>query len=104
MHAGAARVVASLWQVQDRATADLMERFYRAMLVDHLPAAAALRRAQLSIRSEARWHDPYFWAGFVLQGDWRPSRPRVVPGLTTGTDEPPAAPAAEDRRSTRRTR
>ncbi|MCP3960094.1 MAG: CHAT domain-containing protein [bacterium] len=71
MYAGAPRVVASLWQVEDRATGELMERFYRAMLVDGLPAAAALRRAQLSIAAENRWSDPFFWAGFVFQGDWR---------------------------------
>jgi CHAT domain-containing protein len=47
-----------------------MARFYRAMLVDHLKPAAALRSAQLSIRAERRWRDPYYWAPFVLQGDW----------------------------------
>ncbi|HWM90851.1 MAG TPA: CHAT domain-containing protein [Thermoanaerobaculia bacterium] len=70
-HAGAPRVVASLWQVEDRATAELMIRFYRAMWTEGLAPAAALRSAQLSIRGERRWRDPYFWAGFVLQGDWR---------------------------------
>jgi CHAT domain-containing protein len=33
--------------------------------------AAALRAAQASMASEARWADPYYWAGFVVQGDWR---------------------------------
>ena len=70
-HAGAARLVASLWKVEDRATAELMTRFYRAMWVEGLAPAAALRSAQLSLRQERRWRDPYFWAGFVLQGDWR---------------------------------
>lgn len=70
-HAGAPRVVASLWKVEDRATAELMTRFYRGMWKDGLAPAAALRQAQLSIRQERRWRDPYFWAGFVLQGDWR---------------------------------
>ncbi|MES1245092.1 MAG: CHAT domain-containing tetratricopeptide repeat protein [Acidobacteriota bacterium] len=70
-HAGAARLVASLWKVEDRATAELMARFYRAMWTENLPPAAALRSAQLSLRGERRWRDPYFWAGFVLQGDWR---------------------------------
>lgn len=70
-HAGAARLVASLWKVEDRATAELMTRFYRAMWVDKRTPAAALRAAQLSLRGERRWRDPYFWAGFVLQGDWR---------------------------------
>ena len=78
MHAGAGRVIASLWQVQDLATAELMERFYRAMIVDGSPPAAALREAQLAVRSEPRWRDPYFWAGFVLQGDWRGPPARSV--------------------------
>lgn len=70
-HAGAPRVVATLWDVQDGATAELMARFYRGLLQEKLPAATALRRAQLSLRAEKRWESPYFWAGFVLQGDWR---------------------------------
>ena len=70
LSAGARRVVASLWRMEDRATAELMTRFYRAMWVEGLPPAAALRAAQLSIRRERRWRDPAFWAGFVLQGDW----------------------------------
>jgi CHAT domain-containing protein len=70
-YAGAERVMASLWLVEDRATAELMSRFYRGMLKDGLPPAAALRSAQLSIRSDPRWQDPFYWAPFVLQGDWR---------------------------------
>jgi len=70
MYAGAPRIVASLWQVPDRATAELMKRFYRAMLVDHVAPAAALRQAQESLRHEARWATPYYWAAFTLQGDW----------------------------------
>ncbi len=70
-YAGVPRVVASLWRVEDRATAELMTRFYRAMWRDHLPPAAALRAAQLALRREPRYRDPHSWAGFVLQGDWR---------------------------------
>jgi CHAT domain-containing protein/tetratricopeptide (TPR) repeat protein len=69
-YAGVPRVVASLWRVQDRATAELMTRFYRAMWRDHMTPAAALREAQRSLRSDSRYRAPYFWAGFVLQGDW----------------------------------
>jgi CHAT domain-containing protein/tetratricopeptide (TPR) repeat protein len=69
-YAGVPRVVASLWKVQDRATAELMSRFYRAMWRDHLPSAAALRQAQRSLRHDPRYKNSYFWAGFVLQGDW----------------------------------
>ncbi|MEM7351955.1 MAG: CHAT domain-containing tetratricopeptide repeat protein [Acidobacteriota bacterium] len=70
LYAGTPRLVASLWQVEDRATAELMQRFYRGLWRESLPPAAALRQAQLSIRQERRWRDPYFWAGFVLIGDW----------------------------------
>lgn len=70
MHAGATRVVVSLWNVSDEGTAELMTRFYRAHLGRGLPAAAALRAAQLSLLAEPRWSAPYYWAGFVLQGDW----------------------------------
>jgi CHAT domain-containing protein len=71
LYAGVPRVVASLWTVQDRATAELMTRFYRAMWQDGLAPAAALRQAQRSLRREPRYRNPYSWAGFVLQGDWR---------------------------------
>jgi CHAT domain-containing protein len=70
LYAGAPRVVASLWKVEDRATSELMTRFYRALWQEGLAPAAALRSAQLSLRRERRWRDPYFWAGFVLQGAW----------------------------------
>jgi CHAT domain-containing protein len=70
-HAGARRVVVSLWPVQDQPTAELMRRFYQALLRDHLPPAAALRTAQAGLRGEPRWRDPHDWAGFVLQGDWK---------------------------------
>ena len=71
MYAGAPRVVASLWEVNDLATADLMKRFYRAILQRRLPPAAALRAAQLELMQEPRWTSPYYWAGFTLLGDWR---------------------------------
>jgi CHAT domain-containing protein len=71
MYAGAPRVVASLWQVNDLATAELMKRFYRGLLVERLRPAAALRAAQLALSRDPRWASPYYWAGFVLQGDWR---------------------------------
>ena len=71
MAAGATSVVASLWDVRDRATAELMRRFYQRLLTDGLRPTAALRQAQLSMLREPQWQAPYFWAGFVLQGDWK---------------------------------
>ncbi|HEV8577750.1 MAG TPA: CHAT domain-containing protein [Thermoanaerobaculia bacterium] len=68
IYAGAARVLATLWSVEDRATAELMTSFYRGMLREGLSPAAALRQAQLEMAGKL---PPYFWAGFSLQGEWR---------------------------------
>jgi len=72
MYAGAARVVASLWQVDDVATAELMSLFYQGVLKKNLPPATALRAAQVQMWKQKRWQeDPYFWGAFQLQGEWR---------------------------------
>jgi CHAT domain-containing protein len=68
LYAGARRVIASLWPVEDRATAAFMAEFYRALLVEHIPAPTALRLAQQRLARDNRWSPPYYWAGFVLQG------------------------------------
>ncbi|MGH9836736.1 MAG: CHAT domain-containing protein, partial [Blastocatellia bacterium] len=69
MHAGAARVLVSLWDVNDRATAELMARVYRGMLGKGLRPAAALRAAQLELSKQPQWRAPYYWASFVLMGE-----------------------------------
>jgi CHAT domain-containing protein/Tfp pilus assembly protein PilF len=84
-HAGASQVLASLWPVRDRATAELMQRFYRGMFRDGLPVSTALRQAQISMWKERQWRDPYFWAGFVLQGDWQAGAPSVPQPSFGGT-------------------
>jgi len=71
MYAGAKRVVASLWKVDDAATAEFMKRFYQSVLQRKLSPAAALRQTQNDIRAITRFKAPYFWAGFTLQGDWQ---------------------------------
>ncbi len=71
MYAGAKRVVASLWSVEDRATAELMKRFYSRMLVEKMKPAAALRAAQRDMLKVAEWSSPYFWAAFSIQGEWK---------------------------------
>jgi CHAT domain-containing protein len=70
MYAGASSVVASLWKVDDEATAELMRLFYGYMLQDGLSPAAALRKAQVSMSQQERWQSPYYWAGFILQGEY----------------------------------
>jgi CHAT domain-containing protein len=71
LYAGAARVLVSLWDVSDRASAELMVQLYREMLGHGLSPAAALRAAQLRARKQERWQAPYYWAAFVLQGEPR---------------------------------
>lgn len=71
MYAGAKRVLASLWSVDSVATEKLMEKFYRHMAQEHLSAARALQRAKMEMSKDRTWHDPYYWAGFTLQGEWQ---------------------------------
>ena len=71
LYAGARGVVASLWEVDDESTSELMKRFYRALLSEGRSPAEALRTAQAGMAREARWAAPFYWAGFVLQGEWR---------------------------------
>jgi CHAT domain-containing protein len=70
MYAGANRVVASLWNINDQATAKLMADFYRAMEKQGMTAAAALRAAQIAMWRQKRWRFPYYWAAFQVQGEW----------------------------------
>jgi CHAT domain-containing protein len=69
MSAGSKTVVASLWKVDDRATAVLMAEFYKSMFQGMAPAAA-LRSAKLKMMHDKQWSAPYYWAGFVLQGEY----------------------------------
>ena len=68
--AGSKSVVASLWKVDDRATAALMQDLYQSMLQKGMSPAAALRAAKLKVMQDKRWSNPYYWAGFVVQGEY----------------------------------
>jgi CHAT domain-containing protein len=70
LSAGSKSVVASRWKVDDRATAVLMAHFYESMFREGLPPAAALRAAKLKMMRDENWSAPYYWAGFVFQGDY----------------------------------
>jgi CHAT domain-containing protein len=71
MYAGARRVVVSLWNVNDKATATLMQRLYTGMLRTNKTPAAALRAAQIDMLRSGQWQAPYYWAAFVMQGEWK---------------------------------
>jgi CHAT domain-containing protein/tetratricopeptide (TPR) repeat protein len=71
MYAGARRVIVSLWNVNDKATASLMQRLYAGMLRSNKTPAAALRAAQIEMLRTAQWQSPYYWAAFVMQGEWK---------------------------------
>lgn len=71
LYAGTSRVLVSLWNVSDQATAELMKHFYQGLLVEKLRPADALRRAQLNLRQHKKWSSPYYWAAFQLTGEWK---------------------------------
>ena len=68
IRAGARRVVASLWVVDDEATATLMDHFYRYLLLDKFSPAKALKKAQLEIKKNSRWKNPFYWGAFRILG------------------------------------
>ena len=70
MYAGARRVIVSLWNVNDKATASLMQRVYAGILKSNKTPAASLRAAQIEMLRQKLWQSPYYWAGFVMQGEW----------------------------------
>jgi CHAT domain-containing protein len=71
MYAGSKRAVVSLWSVDDAGTSQLMPKFYSSVLQGKSPATA-LRDAQLQLWHDKTFQNPYYWAAFTLQGDWRP--------------------------------
>jgi CHAT domain-containing protein len=71
MYAGSSRLIATLWKVDDEATFEFMQQFYKSLFQGRLTPAAALREAQIAVSLKARWHSPYYWAAFVLEGEWR---------------------------------
>jgi len=71
MYAGASQVIATLWQVDDAASFEFMKLFYDEMLVHHRRAPSALRAAQEKMAARAAWKSPFYWAPFVVYGDWQ---------------------------------
>jgi CHAT domain-containing protein len=71
LYAGAKGVLASLWKVGDRGSAEFMRRYYHALLTRQRAPAEALRDAQLGMLRDKRWNGIENWAPFVYSGDWR---------------------------------
>jgi CHAT domain-containing protein len=74
MYAGAPTVGVSLWSVADKSTAELMTDFYKRLLgssATTVSASTAMRDAQLAMISGKKYSAPFYWAPFVLVGDWR---------------------------------
>jgi CHAT domain-containing protein/Tfp pilus assembly protein PilF len=71
MYAGTPTVMVSLWSVSDVSTSTLMGEFYRNLVKEKLGKTEALRKAQLSMLGNEKFAHPFYWAPFVIIGDWR---------------------------------
>jgi CHAT domain-containing protein len=67
---GAKSTLASLWSVNDTSTSQFMAEFYQALAKQGMSKAAALRQAQLGLLRDPRYHQPFYWAPFILVGNW----------------------------------
>ena len=70
VRAGARSTIASLWNLDDQSTAELMSKFYQELASKALTKAEALRRAQLALLQNPKYQRPMFWAPYVLLGNW----------------------------------
>ncbi len=71
VRSGARSTLATLWSVDDQSTAQLMAEFYRLLIQGSVTKAEALRQAQLSLLKSVNYQHPYYWAPFVLVGNWQ---------------------------------
>lgn len=71
VRSGARSTLATLWQVNDTSTASLMAKFYQELTQQQISKAEALRQAQLKLLQQPKYQDPYYWAPFVLVGNWQ---------------------------------
>jgi len=69
LRAGTSTIVASLWEVDDQATGILMKAFYQNLM--RHGKAEALRKAQVTLMKNPKYAYPYYWAPFILVGDWK---------------------------------
>jgi CHAT domain-containing protein/Flp pilus assembly protein TadD len=71
IYAGAKRVVANLWNTTDLSNRELIKKFYQKTLKENLSPSQALRAAQIEIMQDEKYKNPFYWAGFQLQGEWK---------------------------------
>ncbi|SKB13145.1 conserved hypothetical protein [Planktothrix sp. PCC 11201] len=71
VRSGARSTLATLWQVNDTSTASLMAQFYQELIRPQVTKSQALRQAQLKLLQQPEYQDPYYWAPFVLVGNWQ---------------------------------
>jgi CHAT domain-containing protein len=70
IYAGTPSILATLWSVEDRSTALLMQRFYKNWKAKGMSKPEALRQAQLFLKGMTQYRHPFFWAPFIMIGDW----------------------------------
>jgi CHAT domain-containing protein/lipopolysaccharide biosynthesis regulator YciM len=70
VRSGARSTIATLWAVKDESTALLMTEFYRELTATQLNKSEALRQAQLSLLKSSKFQHPFYWAPFILVGNW----------------------------------
>lgn len=66
--AGATDIICTLWSIDDEATAQLIDHFYRLLIEDRMPPAQALQMAQAEVKSEPDFRHPFYWAAFMHVG------------------------------------
>ncbi len=71
LYAGADRIIASLWKVDDSATAEFMKRFYTNYLQKEMSESKALQQTKNEMKKIKRFQSPYYWSAFTLLGDWK---------------------------------
>lgn len=71
LYAGSKRIMASLWKVDDTATAEFMKRFYTNHLQKGMSASQALRQTKIEMQKIPRYKTPYYWSAFTILGDWK---------------------------------
>ena len=71
MSHGASTVLVSLWSVADQSTSILISEFYENLLKKGINKSVALQQSQLSMIEDAELAHPFYWAPFILVGDWQ---------------------------------